>query len=83
MLVRRGARIVGSAVAAQPRVPGADDRLPYYTGDSNTVMAAKVATHQGAETAVIWLTFGCAWGLTAVAFAVAAVAFACRSAGRP
>jgi hypothetical protein len=31
--------------------------LPYYTADSNTVMAAKVAAHQGAETAVIWLTF--------------------------
>jgi hypothetical protein len=31
--------------------------LPYYTNDSNTVMAAKVAGHQGAETAVIWLTF--------------------------
>jgi MFS family permease len=31
--------------------------LPYYTRDSNTVMAAKVAAHQGAETAVIWLTF--------------------------
>jgi hypothetical protein len=31
--------------------------LPYYTTDSNTVMAAKVAAHQGAETAVIWLTF--------------------------
>jgi hypothetical protein len=31
--------------------------LPYYTTDSNTVMAAKVAAHQSAETAVIWLTF--------------------------
>jgi hypothetical protein len=31
--------------------------LPYFTTDSNTVMAAKVAAHQGAETAVIWLTF--------------------------
>jgi hypothetical protein len=31
--------------------------LPYYTADSNTVMAAKVAAHQDAETAVIWLTF--------------------------
>ncbi len=25
--------------------------LPYYTTDSNTVMAAKVAAHQGTETA--------------------------------
>ena len=31
--------------------------LPYYTTDSNTVMAAKVAAHQGTETVVIWLTF--------------------------
>ena len=31
--------------------------LPYFTTDSNTVMAAKVAAHQGTETAVIWLTF--------------------------
>jgi hypothetical protein len=31
--------------------------LPYFTTDSTTVMAAKVAAHQGAETAVIWLTF--------------------------
>lgn len=31
--------------------------LPYYTADSNTTMAAKVAAHQGAETIVIWLTF--------------------------
>jgi hypothetical protein len=31
--------------------------LPYDTTDSNTVMAAKVAAHQGAESAVIWLTF--------------------------
>lgn len=31
--------------------------LPYYTADSNTVMAAKVAAHQGTEAAVIWLTF--------------------------
>ena len=31
--------------------------LPYYTADSNTTMAAKLAAHQGAETIVIWLTF--------------------------
>ena len=31
--------------------------LPYYTTDSATVMAAKVAAHQGTETIVIWLTF--------------------------
>jgi hypothetical protein len=31
--------------------------LPYNTTDSNTVMAAKVAAHQGTETIVIWLTF--------------------------
>jgi hypothetical protein len=31
--------------------------LPYYTTDSNTVMAAKIAAHQGTEMAVIWLTF--------------------------
>jgi hypothetical protein len=31
--------------------------LPYNTTDSNTVMAAKIAAHQGAESAVIWLTF--------------------------
>ena len=31
--------------------------LPYNTTDSNTALAAKVAAHQGAETAVIWLTF--------------------------
>jgi hypothetical protein len=31
--------------------------LPYYTTDSNTVMAAKVAAHQGTETVVVWLTF--------------------------
>jgi hypothetical protein len=31
--------------------------LPYYTADSNTTMAAKVAAHQGADTIVIWLTF--------------------------
>jgi len=31
--------------------------LPYYTTDSNTVMAAKVAAHQSTEAAVIWLTF--------------------------
>jgi hypothetical protein len=29
--------------------------LPSNTGDSNTVMAAKVAAHQGPESAVIWL----------------------------
>lgn len=31
--------------------------LPYSTTDSNAVMAAKVAAHQGAESIVIWLTF--------------------------
>jgi hypothetical protein len=31
--------------------------LPYNTTDSNTVMAAKVAAHQGTETVVVWLTF--------------------------
>jgi len=31
--------------------------LPYTTGDSNAVMAAKVAAHQGTETIVIWMTF--------------------------
>jgi hypothetical protein len=31
--------------------------LPYFTTDSTTVMAAKVAGHQAAEAAVIWLTF--------------------------
>ena len=31
--------------------------LPYYTTDSNTVMAAKIAAHQDTEMAVIWLTF--------------------------
>lgn len=31
--------------------------LPYYTADSNTTIAAKVAAHQGTETIVIWLTF--------------------------
>jgi hypothetical protein len=31
--------------------------LPYYTTDSNTAMAAKVAAHQGTESVVIWLTF--------------------------
>ena len=31
--------------------------LPYYTTDSNTVLAARVAAHQGAEKIVIWLTF--------------------------
>jgi hypothetical protein len=31
--------------------------LPYYTTDSNTTMAAKVAAHQGVEGIVIWLTF--------------------------
>lgn len=31
--------------------------LPYTGADSNTAMAAKVAAHQGAELAVIWLTF--------------------------
>ncbi len=30
--------------------------LPYYTNDSNTVLASKVAAHQGAEMAVLWLT---------------------------
>ena len=29
--------------------------LPYYTNDSNSVLAAKVAAHQGAEAAVLWL----------------------------
>jgi hypothetical protein len=31
--------------------------LPYSTTDSNAVMAAKVAAHQGTETIVVWLTF--------------------------
>jgi hypothetical protein len=31
--------------------------LPYNTTDSNTVMAARVAAHQGTEAIVIWLTF--------------------------
>ena len=31
--------------------------LPYSTTDSNTVVAAKVAAHQGTEMIVIWLTF--------------------------
>jgi hypothetical protein len=31
--------------------------LPYYTRDSNTALAAKVAAHQSTEMAVIWLTF--------------------------
>jgi hypothetical protein len=31
--------------------------LPYYTTDSNTAIAAKVAAHQGSETLAIWLTF--------------------------
>jgi hypothetical protein len=31
--------------------------LPYFTTDSNTAMAAKVAAHQGVESAVVWLTF--------------------------
>ena len=31
--------------------------LPYTGADSNAAMAAKVAAHQGAELAVIWLTF--------------------------
>ena len=30
--------------------------LPYYTTDSNTVLAARVAAHQGAEQIVLWLT---------------------------
>jgi hypothetical protein len=30
--------------------------LPYYTADSDTTMAANVAAHQGAESAVVWLT---------------------------
>jgi hypothetical protein len=30
--------------------------LPYFTTDSNTTMAAKVAAHQGTESVVIWLT---------------------------
>jgi hypothetical protein len=31
--------------------------LPYYTTDSTTTLAAKVAAHQGTETIVLWLTF--------------------------
>jgi hypothetical protein len=31
--------------------------LPYNTTDSSTVMAARVAAHQGTEAVVIWLTF--------------------------
>jgi hypothetical protein len=31
--------------------------LPYYTTDSNVALATKVATHQGTETIVLWLTF--------------------------
>jgi hypothetical protein len=30
--------------------------LPYYTTDSNTVLAGKVAAHQGTEQVVLWLT---------------------------
>jgi hypothetical protein len=31
--------------------------LPYKTTDSNTTLAAQVASHQGNETVVVWLTF--------------------------
>ncbi len=31
--------------------------LPYDTTDSSTTLAARVATHQGTETLVVWLTF--------------------------
>ena len=31
--------------------------LPYKTTDSNTTLAAQVASHQGIETLVVWLTF--------------------------
>jgi hypothetical protein len=31
--------------------------LPYKTTDSNTTLAAQVASHQGTETLVVWLTF--------------------------
>ncbi|MFY9932893.1 MAG: hypothetical protein WAK82_33310 [Streptosporangiaceae bacterium] len=31
--------------------------LPYKTTDSNTALAAQVASHQGTESVVVWLTF--------------------------
>ena len=31
--------------------------LPYKTTDSNTTLAAQVASHQGTESIVVWLTF--------------------------
>ena len=31
--------------------------LPYKTTDSNTMLAAQVAAHQGTESLVVWLTF--------------------------
>ena len=31
--------------------------LPYKTTDSNATLAAQVASHQGTETLVVWLTF--------------------------
>jgi hypothetical protein len=31
--------------------------LPYKTTDSNTTLAAQVASHQGTESLVVWLTF--------------------------
>jgi hypothetical protein len=37
-------------------IAGVRALLPYYTTDSNTTMAARIAAHQGAETVVIWLT---------------------------
>lgn len=54
--------------------------LPYYTNDSNTVMAAKVVAHQGAETAVIWLTFVAM--LTLVPGVIALGMFARRGSSR-
>jgi hypothetical protein len=31
--------------------------LPYKTTDSNATLAAQVASHQGTETLIVWLTF--------------------------
>jgi hypothetical protein len=50
--------------------------LPYQTNDSSTEIVSKVAAHQTAQNAVVWL------GFAAVLVLVPSVIFAARAAGR-
>lgn len=48
--------------------------LPYRTTDSMTAMAGKVAAHQGAEQAVLWLSMAAAFALVPGTIAIGALA---------